>query len=53
MSKKLINVVLIAISAAVLLTGVFMTAPMPEPMIMMFFGTGLIGVAGVFKTVTS
>ncbi len=49
MKNNILNGALIIIAALGLLAGVALTTKAPEPSSMLFFGTGLVGVAGIFK----
>jgi hypothetical protein len=49
MNKKFLNSTLIIIAAVGLVTAITLTTKIPESASMLFFGTGLIGVAGIFK----
>ena len=49
MKKKLLYLVLIVIAGVGLLSGTTLAKSVPEPAVMLFFGTGLIGIAGVIK----
>lgn len=51
-TKKIsISSVLLIISGVGLVTGQTLAAPVPEPLIMFFFGTGLVGFAGIVRRV--
>jgi len=49
MKKKILNSALIAIAGVGLLAGAILASPVTEPTTMLFFGTGLIGAAGIIK----
>ncbi len=49
MKKKLLYILLVIIAGIGFLTGFAMTRPISEPAIMLFFGTGLVGIAGIIK----
>ncbi len=49
MKKKLFYVLMVAIAGVGLLAGNTMTSPISEPATMLFFGSGLVGIAGIIK----
>jgi hypothetical protein len=49
MNRKFLYIMLLAIAGVGLLAGFTLTKPISEPATMFFLGTGLIGIAGIFK----